>query len=149
MAVCRNVETYAAAQVSFSDQYGRRGAKKYQVFYHVGFGGMSYVLDVVVADTSSLRNRALAFAFFTSPYLATTFVGPALSQKFYNTVGFRWAFGSFAIITPIVSIPIFSILLINQNKAKKLGVLAKVHSGRTMMQNISHYAIEFDGMFFP
>ena len=148
MAICRNVETYAAAQVSVPGYVEKRNANTNQVFYHVGFNGMGYVLDVVIADTSSMKNRALAFAFSSSPYIATTFAGPAAAQRFHQTIGFRWAFGFFAVLTPIVSIPIFSILFINQTKAKKLGVLAKEHIRRTMVQNISHYSMEFDGMFY-
>lgn len=56
MAVCNNVQTYAAAQC----------------FYWVGYNGIGFILNVFIADTSNLRNRALAFAFATTPYIATT-----------------------------------------------------------------------------
>ncbi|CAL3963207.1 unnamed protein product [Diplocarpon coronariae] len=36
--------------------------------------GMAYVRDVFMADTSSLKNRALVFAFSTTPYIATPFI---------------------------------------------------------------------------
>lgn len=128
MAACENVQTYAAAQV----------------FYGVGFQGMSYVLSVVVADTSSLRNRAIAFAFTSCPYIATAFAGPAAAESFYATSGWRWAFGSFAIITPAMSFPIFAILWWHQRKASKQGLLLRTSSGRTWFQSVWHYIIEFD-----
>jgi MFS family permease len=106
---------------------------------------MSYVLSVVVADTSSLSNRALAFAYTSSPYIATAFAGPAAAESFYNTSGWRWAFGCFTIITPVISLPIFAILWLHQRKAVKLGVLVRQPSGRTIFQSIWHYFIEFDG----
>jgi MFS family permease len=53
MAACNNVQTYAAAQV----------------FYWVGMNGIAYVLDVFIADTSSLKYRGLLFAFSNSPYV--------------------------------------------------------------------------------
>ena len=68
MAACKNVETYAAAQV----------------FYWVGFNGMAYVLDVFMADTSSLKNRALVFAFSTTPYMLLHLLAqelPSLSSR--------------------------------------------------------------------
>lgn len=105
---------------------------------------MSYVLSVVVADTSSLRNRAIAFAFTSCPYIATAFAGPAAGQSFYDTSGFRWGFGAFAIITPAMSFPIWAILMWHQRKAKKLGLLQRTPNGRTVMQSIWHYVIEFD-----
>ncbi|KAI9733431.1 MAG: hypothetical protein M1834_003515 [Cirrosporium novae-zelandiae] len=129
MACCSNVQTYAAAQV----------------FYWVGYDGMSYVLDVYIADTSDLKNRALWFAFSTTPYIATTFAGPAAAEDFYeNTGGWRWAFGTFAIVVPIISMPIASIFFYNQKKAKKLGVLVKQPSNRTLWESVIFYAIEFD-----
>jgi MFS family permease len=133
MAVCKDVETYAAAQV----------------FYSVGFSGFSYVLDVVVADTSSLKNRALAFAFASSPYIATTFAGPSAAESFLEHSTWQWAFGCFAILTPVVAAPVFIILWTNAQKAKKLGVLTKTASGRSPLQSVWHYLIEFDGEWNP
>jgi hypothetical protein len=46
MAACRNVETYAAAQVSHSSHPTALFLINPQVFYWVGFNGMAYVLDV-------------------------------------------------------------------------------------------------------
>jgi hypothetical protein len=46
MAACRNVETYAAAQVSHSSHPTALFLINAQVFYWVGFNGMAYVLDV-------------------------------------------------------------------------------------------------------
>ncbi|KAF7960957.1 hypothetical protein EAE96_000628 [Botrytis aclada] len=128
MAACRNVETYAAAQV----------------FYWLGFDGMMYVLDVFMADTSSLKNRALVFAFSTTPYIATTWIGPPAAASFLKTSGWPWGFGVFAIITPVISIPILSLLWLNQGKAKKAGLIKKVDSGRTWTESIKYYFWEFD-----
>lgn len=128
MAACKNVETYAAAQV----------------FYWVGFNGMAYVLDVFMADTSSLKNRALVFAFSTTPYIVTTFVGPRAAQSFLETSGFRWGYGVYTIITPVITLPILTLLWRNQRKATKLGLYVREKSGRTLAQSISHYFWEFD-----
>lgn len=121
-----------------------------QVFYWIGYDGMQYVLDVVIADTSSLKNRSIAFAFSTSPYIATTFAGPALAESFLKHSTWRWAFGTFTIVVPVVAIPILVILALNSQKARRLGVLQREPSGRTFLGSIWHYAIEFDalGVFF-
>lgn len=128
MAACRNVETYAAAQV----------------FYWVGFNGMAYVLDVFMADTSSLKNRALVFAYSTTPYIVTTFIGPRAAQSFLETSGFRWGYGVYTIITPVIALPILYLLWRNQRKAVSLGLYVKEKSGRTVAQSISYYFWEFD-----
>ncbi|EER37016.1 siderophore iron transporter [Histoplasma capsulatum H143] len=106
MAACNNFKTYAAAQA----------------FYWVGrYNGMSYTISIFIADTSALKNRALMFAFVSSPYIATVWVGGPLATVFLNGPGFRWGYGAFAIITPAITCPL-----------------------RTFTQSLKHYFIEFD-----
>jgi MFS family permease len=104
---------------------------------------MAYVLDVFLADTSSLKNRALWFSFSTAPYIATTFIGPPAAASVYKTSGWPWGFGMFAIITPVITLPIFFVLLHNQRKAAKDGVLIQ-KSRRTFAESVSYYFWEFD-----
>ena len=115
------------------------------MFYWVGFNGMAYVLDVFMADTSSLKNRALVFSFATTQYIATTFAGPKAAQSFYETTGWRWGFGTFAIVTPVICLPILFVLYKNQRKAIREGLLVKTKSGRTFKESVSYYFWEFDG----
>lgn len=107
---------------------------------------MAYVLDVFMADTSSLKNRALVFAFANTPYIVTTFIGPRAAESFLRTSGWPWGYGSFAIITPVITIPILTILWRNQRKAFRDGLLIRREkSGRSLMQGVIHYFWEFDG----
>lgn len=129
MAVCNNVQTYAAAQC----------------FYWVGFNGIGFVLDVFIADTSNLRNRGLAFAFSTAPYIATVWAGPKAADSFYKNSTRRWAFGCFSIVTPIVVLPLLYILFFNKRKALKQGLIRERDSERTMRESLCHHFIEFDG----
>lgn len=101
------------------------------------------MLNIVVADISSMQNRALAMSLASSPYIITTIVGPQIAQKFYETIGFRWAFGVFALLTPLVAIPMFNILLNNQLKAKKIGILTPIAPYRSWRESASHYMEEF------
>ena len=130
MAASGNIETYAAAQV----------------FYWVGYNGIAYVLDVFIADTSSLKWRGLMFAFSTSPYIATAFAGPSAANSFYLHSTWRWAYGTFAIITPVMCAPFLWVFWYNQRLARKQGILIdrREASGRTWYQSLRHYAIEFD-----
>jgi hypothetical protein len=81
MAGCNNVQTYCAAQV----------------FYNVGYNGIDFTNTIFIADTSSLKNRALVIAFTSSPWIATVWAyGPA-AQSILETIGFRWGFGIWAI----------------------------------------------------
>ncbi|KAA8916739.1 hypothetical protein TRICI_001095 [Trichomonascus ciferrii] len=113
------------------------------VFYTVGFGGITYCVDVVTADASRLKNRALAYAFTSSPYIITAFAASKASDEF--STNWRWGFGAFAIIFPVVAAPLFVLLKYNVRKAKKKGLLIREKSGRTWAQSVWHYLIEFDG----
>jgi hypothetical protein len=79
--------------------------------------------------------------------MITAFAGPKAAEAFQKDVGsWRWAFGTFAIITPFMAIPLYTILRLNLNKAKKAGVMPdeSVSSGRTFLQTLHHVAVEFD-----
>ncbi|KAJ3495521.1 hypothetical protein NLG97_g3339 [Lecanicillium saksenae] len=136
MAATKNVEMFAAAQV----------------FYWVGMNGIGYALSVALADMSSLKNRGLALAFSTSPFIITTWLNGRIAAAFYKVhpdgtnsgPGFRWAFGAFSIITPAVTLPLFVLFVFNLRKAIKLGVITKAQSTRTPLQSFVHYCREFD-----
>jgi len=128
MAACKDLPTFCAAYV----------------FYNVGFRGVTYCVDVITADASKLRNRGLAYAFTSSPYMISAFAGPKASESFYENINWRWGFGCFAIIFPVVAAPLYFVLKFNLRKAEKTGILSEKKSDRTLLQNIVYYALEFD-----
>ncbi|KAL4778300.1 siderophore iron transporter mirB [Aspergillus varians] len=129
MAVSKNLETYCAADV----------------FYHIGFAGMNYILVVLAADITNLRNRGIAFAFTSSPYMITAFAGSKAAEKFLENVSWRWGFGAFAIIFPFVASPVYFILKVGLNRAEKQGLITpRVSSGRTFTENVKHHFFAFD-----
>ncbi|KAJ5767069.1 uncharacterized protein N7511_004685 [Penicillium nucicola] len=127
MAACNNVQTYAAAQV----------------FSSVGSQGVSYCLTVFIADTSTLKNRALMLSFATSPYIITTWIGGPISQSVLEGPGWRWGFGIFTIIVPVVVSPLCILFFWNHQKAKKMGLIQYNRSPLTL-QSVKKYLIEVD-----
>lgn len=130
MAVCNSATTYAAAQV----------------LRVVGFSGFSYILEIIIADTSSLKDRALAFACTGSPAIVTNLLGPPAAQWFLHRSSWRAAFTLFAVLTPLVALPVFGILESNARKARSLGILKSTKTGRSWSEALWHYAIEFDAV---
>ncbi|KAI9369625.1 siderophore iron transporter mirB [Aspergillus egyptiacus] len=129
MAASKNLETYCAAEV----------------FYSVGFSGINYILCVLAADITDLRNRGLAFAFTSSPYMITAFAGSKAAEKFLVNVNWRWGFGAFAIILPFVASPVYFVLKVGLKKAEKQGLITPDEkSGRTLMQSLQHHFFAFD-----
>lgn len=129
MAGCNNVKTYCAAQV----------------FYWVGYNGIDFTITIFIADTTKLKNRAFILAYTSSCYIATVWAyGPA-AESILNTIGFRWGFGIWAIIIPVVCSPLFGLLYYYQLKAVKVGLIPKREkSGRTFWQSVVFYGKEFD-----
>lgn len=129
MAACKDLPTFCAAHV----------------FYQLGFRGMIFSVDVITADASQLKNRGLAYAFTASPFIITAFAGPKAGEDAYNYLSWRWGFGAFAIIVPIVALPLYFVLKFNTKKARDLGILGHEKSDRTILQSIWYYTVEFDG----
>jgi MFS family permease len=102
---------------------------------------------VITSDASSLQDRAIAFAFTASPYIITAFAGPKAAEGFYYEISWRWAFGVFAILLPFVAMPLFTVLTHYERKAKKLGLIQPRNTGRTILQSIWFYVVEFDRIY--
>ena len=130
MAATNGVQLYSAAQV----------------FYWVGYNGITYSISIFLADTSALKNRALVFAYANSPYIITVWIGGPIAEAFLKGPGYRWAYGTFAIVTPVICTPLLALFYFNHKKADRLGLITRVESNRTTMESIKYYAVEFDVM---
>jgi MFS family permease len=128
-ATCQNVEMYAAAHT----------------LYWVGHLGLTYIIDVVLADMTTLKNRAIMFGVNAFPTVATTFAGPAIAELFYERANFRWAFGAFCIILVVFCAPVGIIFFVNRRKSLAMGIAQRPPSGRNAWQSVKHYFIELDG----
>lgn len=127
-AACKNVETYAAAQT----------------LYWVGYLGLLYILNVVIADMTTLKNRLLIFGLNQTPIIATVFAGSNISQLYYDHLNFRWAFGSWAIILVGFSVPMLIVFILQAQKAKRFGLYPVKPTNRTFWESTKHYLVQFD-----
>ncbi|GKZ25926.1 siderochrome iron transporter 2 [Aspergillus brasiliensis] len=114
------------------------------VFYWIGYDAIYLILEIFIADTSGLRNRAFAFGFSTTPFICCAFTGSLAANSFIKTSGWRWAYGAFAIIQPFVFAPLIFVFKYYERKAYKTGVLVRQDTGRTWFQSLIHYIHEFD-----
>ncbi|RMY63479.1 hypothetical protein D0863_10510 [Hortaea werneckii] len=128
LASCNGVNAYAAGYV----------------LYWIGYDTVYIIMDVFIADTSGLRKRAFTFAFAATPFICTAFTGPLAAESFLTHTTWRWAIGAFAIIQPVVYLPLAIVFKFYERKAQKMGLYRHVPSGRTTMQSIVHYFHEFD-----
>lgn len=127
-AVCTNVQSYIGGHI----------------LYWTGHIGLLYVIDVMCADITSLKNRMIIFGINQTPRIAAAFAGPEITNLFLTGPGWHWAFGAFIIILVACSIPAMALMLYMYRKARKAGYAAKQRSGRNLIQSLSFYAIQFD-----
>ncbi|CAH0016866.1 unnamed protein product [Clonostachys rhizophaga] len=132
MAACNNVESYAAAQV----------------FQTVGNNGIQYSLTVLIADTSTLRNRGLVQSIASSPNLITGWLAGPIASGFLalGSEGWRWAFGMFTIMVPAITLPLSGLFLKNYFKAKKLGLVQSKENHGNALQSFVYYCRQFDAV---
>ncbi|KAF3769046.1 siderophore iron transporter [Cryphonectria parasitica EP155] len=128
LAACNGPSSYAAGYV----------------LYWIGYDALYLIMDVFVADTSGLRNRAFAFAFIGTPFICTAFTAPLAAQSYLNNSTWRWGYGSFCIIMFFVFTPLAVVFKFYTLKAQKMGLYKREPSGRTTAQSIAHYFHEFD-----
>ena len=124
LAACSSVELYAAALV----------------FYTVGNTGVQYTLSILIADTTSLRNRGLIQTLASTPYIITCWLGGPVSSAFLAGSGWPWAFGMFSILVPVISLPLV-VMLFSYRKQSLASVPGK---SRGVWQTVHYYCIEFD-----
>ena len=108
-AAADSVETYAAAQI----------------FYAAGSTGLQILIQIFVADTSDLLNRALCSTIPDVPFLITVWIGPMVAQYVLQNASWRWGYGIWAVVLPVAFSPLGLALAINQRKAAKRGILPK------------------------
>ncbi|KAF2017472.1 siderophore iron transporter-like protein mirB [Aaosphaeria arxii CBS 175.79] len=127
-AVCKNVQTYIAAHV----------------LYWAGHIGILYVVDVMCADMTTLKNRMIIYGINGTPRIAATFAGPKIADLYLKNSTFRWAFGTFAILLTASSIPAMALMIFMYSKAKKAGTINKQRSNRNIFQSFAYYFVQFD-----
>lgn len=128
-AAASSVGTYAAASI----------------FYSAGQTGLQILIQIFIADTSDLLNRALCTTLPNIPFLATVWIGPSLAQGILDSISWRWGYGIWAIILPLAFMPLAMAILVNQRRAAKLGILPKSQfEGLTAWETITTLWYELD-----
>lgn len=128
-AACINIEMYTAANT----------------IYWVGHIGMQYVIQIIYADMTTLRNRMIFFGLLSLPNIAAVFGGPKIAELFYTYSNFRWAFGAFTIMLPVFAAPVMVIFFLSSRKAKREGKFPERVKTRTFWESTKYYVVEFDG----
>ncbi|KAK0501456.1 MFS general substrate transporter [Armillaria luteobubalina] len=89
-----------------------------EVIYTIGTTGLDLVTDIIVADLSPLKWRGFATALPSSPYIINAFVAAEITNGFIPDK-WRWGYGIFIIMLPVVMAPGLVVLFWAEYKSKR------------------------------
>ncbi|KAM0796047.1 hypothetical protein BDR22DRAFT_812634 [Usnea florida] len=131
MAGSNNVKTFASAQI----------------FYSAGSTGLQILIQIFVADTSDLLNRALFSSLPDVPFLITVWVGAPIANSVLAHATWRWGYALWTIVLPAAFMPLALALLLNLRKAAGLHLLPpSPWKGQSVMGGFKHFWCELDIM---
>lgn len=81
-----------------------------------GSSGISFINGLIAADLTVLKWRSLATAILSAPYIINTWYAGYIVQDL-GPKNWRWGYGMFTIIMPVVVCPATYILILSQRKA--------------------------------
>ncbi|PYH93163.1 MFS general substrate transporter [Aspergillus ellipticus CBS 707.79] len=103
------------------------------VLYQIGYTAIILLVEVLVADVTSLRSRLLFSYIPALPFLINTWISGNLTGAVLGTTTWRWGVGMFTIIYPVCTLPLLVTLRVVHHRAKKNGALDNIRgSSHTM-----------------
>ena len=118
-----------------------------QLLYQVGYTGLMLLIEVLIADVTSLQNRVL-FSFVPAlPFLINTWVSGDIAQVTSEHAGWRWGIGMWCIILPVCAVPLFLPIFMAKRRAAAQGKLPprrQPDDNRTTAQRLIGLVEEID-----
>ncbi|KAL1955479.1 hypothetical protein VTO42DRAFT_8505 [Malbranchea cinnamomea] len=94
------------------------------VLYQIGYTGIMLLVEVLVADVTSLRSRLIFSYIPATPFLINTWVSGDILAAVIRDSSWKWGIGMWAIIYPVCCLPLLTALFIVHRRAKLSGALA-------------------------
>ncbi|RDW80364.1 hypothetical protein BP5796_05062 [Coleophoma crateriformis] len=93
------------------------------VIYQLGFTIVQLLVEVLIADVTSLRSRLFFSYVPAAPYLIITWVSGNVTSAVLGVTSWKWGIGMWAIIYPVCAMPLLTTLLLAGRRAKRAGQL--------------------------
>ena len=91
------------------------------IIYQIGLTVITFLVEVVVADITSLRSRLLWSYIAATPFIINTWVSGNVAQAVLDASTWRWGIGMWAIIYPAMAMPLIVSLLVVTFRVKRGG----------------------------
>lgn len=94
-----------------------------QLLYQIGYTGLMLLIEVLIADVTSLQNRVL-FSFVPAlPFLINTWVSGDIASATLIRAGWRWGIAMWCIILPVCALALFIPIVLAKRRAASQGKL--------------------------
>ncbi|KIX03827.1 uncharacterized protein Z518_07380 [Rhinocladiella mackenziei CBS 650.93] len=103
------------------------------VLYQIGYTCVILLVEVIVADITSLRSRLLFSYIPALPFIINTWVSGNITSAVLGVTTWQWGIGMWCIIYPVCALPLMITLYIVGRRARKAGILDKYKSPYQMM----------------
>jgi MFS transporter, SIT family, siderophore-iron:H+ symporter len=123
--VCVSVVFYTVGTIIEASATGVQIFAGGGVLYQVGYTSILLLVEVIIADITSLRAR-LFFSFVPAlPFIINTWVSGNITSEVLAQSTWQWGIGMWAIIYPVCALPLIVSLWLAGRKARKSGELDK------------------------
>ncbi|GAA5884130.1 hypothetical protein JCM6882_002152 [Rhodosporidiobolus microsporus] len=109
------------------------------VFSSIGASGFDLINSILMADLTPLKYRGIAMGLLTSPYLVTVWYTSEIVAALSNE-RWRWGYGMFAIIYPVIWIPACIAMFYLERRALKDNLI-NVEVARTGADDAEVHAV--------
>ncbi|KAH7136821.1 major facilitator superfamily domain-containing protein [Dactylonectria estremocensis] len=89
------------------------------IIYQAGYTCIVLLMEVLIADFSSMRARVFFSYIPAIPFLVNTWISGNITSAVLEATTWRWGLGMWAIIYPIASMPLLTFLYTVERRAKK------------------------------
>ncbi|KAG8793831.1 hypothetical protein FRC12_001461 [Ceratobasidium sp. 428] len=117
------------------------------VIYAIGYTGLQLLLQIIIADITTLKWRGLSSGLVSAPFIINAFAGSEVSASVMapGGPGWRWGYGMFAVLVPVTIFPLIATLGWAQHKAQTQGLVQPGSNvQRTRFQKIADVFAEID-----
>ncbi|THU81737.1 MFS general substrate transporter [Dendrothele bispora CBS 962.96] len=123
VATCRTISAYVIGEV----------------FVAIGSSGLDLLNDIIVADLTTLEWRGFVSSMLSAPFIINTWFAGKIVEALSDGEKWRWGYGMFAIIMPVVLGPAIFTLIYLDRQAQKMGLvnIASSNAARREARNLA------------
>lgn len=98
------------------------------VLYQIGYTCVVLLVEVIIADITSMRSRVFFSYIPAMPFLINTWISGNVTSAVLMNTTWQWGIGMWCIIYPVCALPLLGTLWWTGRKARKSGALAAYRS---------------------